>query len=213
MAAQTTQDFAFDPAPGLSHNLPKGEEILWQGRPSWRALAVESFALKWVAGYFVLLAIWRGVSLLDVVPLAQALFATLPILVLGLLAIGIFTLISWMQARAAIYTVTTGRIVMKIGVAMPVTYNLPYGQIANANLDLRSSGLGTIAFETLGKMRFSYLLCWPHVRPWKTKKPQLALRLIPEAEKVAGLIAEAAETRVSTPQVQRAPAGAAVAAE
>jgi len=214
MPANTMHDdFAFDPAPGLSHNLPEGEEILWQGRPNWRALAVESLALKWVAGYFLLLVVWRVVSLMDQVPLAQALFASVPLIVMGALAIGLFALIAWSQARATIYTVTTGRVVMRIGAAVPVTYNLPYGKIANADLDLRRSGVGTIAFETLGKTRFSYMLLWPHMRPWMMSKPQPALRLIPEAERVAGLLAEAAETRVSVPQVRREPSGAAVAAE
>ena len=32
-------DFAIEPIPGLPERPPQGEEILWQGRPNWWALA------------------------------------------------------------------------------------------------------------------------------------------------------------------------------
>jgi hypothetical protein len=111
------------------------------------------------------------------------------------------------------YTVTTSRVAMRIGAALTVTLNLPYRQIANASLDLRRSGHGTIALETMGETRLSYLVCWPHVRPWHMKKPQPALRCIPDARKVADLISEAAEARVAEPVVARARPLQAVAAE
>jgi hypothetical protein len=56
-------------------------------------------------------------------------------------------------------------------------------------------------------------VCWPHVRPWRFAKTQPALRCIPEAERVARLLAEAAETRISEPVLTRLPAAAAMAAE
>ena len=52
-------DFAFEPQRGLPERLPAGEHILWQGSPQpWR-IAVEALSIKWIAGYFVLLAVWR----------------------------------------------------------------------------------------------------------------------------------------------------------
>jgi hypothetical protein len=103
---------------------------------------------------------------------------------------------------------------MRIGAALTVTLNLPYRQIGNASRDLRGSGHGTIAFETMGETRLSYLVCWPHVRPWHMKKTQPALRCIPEARKVADLISEAAQARISEPTLTRGRApDAAVAAE
>ena len=88
-------------------------------------------------------------------------------------------------------------------------------QIAAADLDLRKDGTGTIAFRPLGETKFSYLVLWPHLRPWHARVTQPALRCIPDAARVAALRAEAAETRISTPVVARPidlPA-AAVAAE
>jgi hypothetical protein len=197
-------DFEIEPVEGLPEQPPKGERILWQGRPDWWRLAVESLNVKWVAGYFALLAVWRFVSQLDLLPLGQAIGAAVPFLLLGLLTCGLLTLVAVAQARAAYYTVTDARVVMRIGAALTITLNIPYSKVSNAMLDLRKNGTGTIALETMGDTRLSYLTCWPHVRPWYFRMAQPALRCIPEAEKVAALLADAAESRVAVPKVARA---------
>lgn len=202
-------DFQIEPIRGLPERPPEGEEILWQGRPDARALARHALLLNWVAGYFVLLTLWRFVTVVDLMPLGQAIGAAVPFVLLGLIVCGLLYLSAFLQARATVYTVTTARVVMRIGAALTITLNLPYRQIGNAALDLRRDGTGTIAFETTGATRLSYLVCWPHVRPWHMNPTQPALRAIPEAARVADIIAEAAHTRVSTPQVRLA----AVAAE
>ena len=38
------------------------------------------------------------------------------------------------------------------------------------------SGLGTITFELIGETRLSYLMTWPHVRPWHMSRTQPAFR-------------------------------------
>ena len=55
----------------------------------------------------------------------------------------------------------------------------------------------------MGDTRLSYLVCWPHVRPWHMSRTQPALRCIPDAARVAQMLSEAAETRVSQPVVTR----------
>lgn len=207
-------DFAFEPVKGLPETPPEGERILWQGRPDAWALALESMNLKWVMGYFVLLAAWRLVAAIDLMPVAQAVAISTPFIVMGLIVCALLAIVAWVQARATVYTITNRRVAMRVGAALTVTLNLPYTQIANANLDLRRRGTGTIALELLGETRFSYLVLWPHVRPWHLRNPEPALRCIPDAERVAGILADAAETRVAEPQVARADAPVAgVAAE
>ena len=194
---QDHDDFKFEPIPGLPEALPEGESILWQGRPRTVALARQSLWLDWVIGYFVLLVIWRvGASSADY-PLAEALGHGIPLLILGGLCCGVILLVAWLQARGAMYTLTTHRVAMRIGAALQMTLNLPYQWIENATLDARKDGTGTIALELKGDSKVSYLMAWPHVRPWLMAKPQPALRCIPDAAAVAKILAEAAETRIS----------------
>ncbi|NNE89736.1 MAG: PH domain-containing protein [Silicimonas sp.] len=205
-------DFKFEPVRGLPEALPEDEHILWQGSPDpWR-LAVEALSLKWVAGYFIVLAVWRiGVSSIDY-SLTEAMSHGIPFILVGAVACLVIYGLATVQARSAVYTLTNKRVALRIGAALTMTLNLPYTQIANANLDLRRGGTGTVAFELKGDTRFSYLMTWPHVRPWFMSKTQPSLRCIPQAERVAHIFADAADARVSQPQLERIGA-ASVAAE
>ncbi|MBT8457083.1 MAG: PH domain-containing protein [Alphaproteobacteria bacterium] len=207
-------DFTVEPIEGLPETPPAGELILWQGKPNALALARDALNLYWVAGYFALLAFWRvGVSSADM-SFAQALPLGLPFIVLGVLACAVLYGIAYVLARTTMYTVTTARVAMRVGAALTVTLNLPFPKIGAAHLTTRKDGTGSIVFETMGETRLSYLVLWPHVRPWRIKKTQPALRSIPDAAKVAQIVAEAAETRVSQPEISRElPDGAVVAAE
>ena len=208
-------DFNFEPIRGLPEQLPEGEHILWQGAPDPRRLAREALGIRWIAGYFALLAFWRvGVSTAEL-PLTTAILHGIPFVLSGILACGIIYGIAYVQARSTVYTLTNKRVAMRIGAALTMTLNLPYTWIGTAKLDLKSSGHGTLAFELIGETRISYLMSWPHVRPWRLARTQPALRCIPDAEKVARLFAEAAETRISEPRVERVVSqdGNAVAAE
>ena len=205
-------DFAMEPVPGLPEAPPKGEEVLWQGRPDTLALAQEALGLGWVAGYFVLLAVWRVWAAGDG-SVGSAVALMLPYLAIGLVTCAILLGIAYLYSRTTIYTLTNARVAMRIGAALTVTLNLPFTQIANASLDLKRRGTGTIALETMGNTRLAYLVCWPHVRPWHLSRTQPALRCIPDAARVAQMLAEAADSRISQPVVTRQPMAVAVAAE
>lgn len=196
-------DFAFEKVKGLPGVPPKGESILWQGAPSPYALLRDALMLRWVVGYFAVLAVWRfAASLTEMSPGVAALTA-LPMIGLGLVTVAILYAVAWVQAKAAVYTITTHRVAMRTGAALQVTFNLPYTQIGNINMDLRKDGTGTIALQISGDSKVSYLVAWPHVRPWRIAETEPALRCIPDAERVARLLADAAETRLAQPQVVR----------
>lgn len=74
-------------------------------------------------------------------------------------------LIAWAQARASIHTITTDRIILRIGAALPVTYTIPFRRMAAAHLEARPDGTGTIAVEISDGLRLSYAVLWPHLRP------------------------------------------------
>jgi hypothetical protein len=206
-------DFAIEPIRGLPERPPEGEHILWQGRPSSWALTRDSLNLYWVAGYFVLLAVWRFVTLADQDGAGAAFAAASPFLILGLVVCAVLLIVGHVHARTTVYTITNRRVAMRIGAALTVTLNLPYTQIAQADLNLRRDGTGTIALDLMAGPRLSYLVCWPHIRPWTLRRTQPALRCIPDAERVARLLAETAEARVSIPQVAPTEPHRAIAAE
>lgn len=208
-------DFKFEPVPGLPEALPEGEHILWQGRPDSLRLARDAWKLNWVLGYFAFLAFWRvGVSSASV-PFSEALLHGVPFVVAGALAGLILFGIAATQARSTVYTLTNKRAGMRIGAALTMTLNLPYVQIGNAAVTTGKKGIGTIAFELMDDTRISYIMTWPHTRPWHLSRTQPAFRAIPDAARVARIFAEAAETRVSEPKVSRQPASGhdAIAAE
>ena len=206
-------DFEIEPVKGLPGTLPQGERILWRGRPDTMALARESLNVNWVLGYFAILTLWRFVTVVDLMPMGQAIGAAIPFLVMGAVVYALLLGVAYVQARCTVYTITSARVVMRIGAALTLTLNLPYRELGNAALDLRRGGTGTIALDTLGQTKLGYLVIWPHARPWRFGKTQPALRCIPDAQNVAAILAEAAEAQVSVPKVVRAVPSGTVAAE
>ena len=207
-------DFAFEPVPGLPAPLPAGEEMLWQGRPDLHALAREAYKVNWFMAYGAILVLWRAAVGYGLGGLAGAFAYGLPYLALAIVATGLIWLLAYAQARGTIYTLTSSRVLMRIGAALPVTFNIPYVQIETARLDRRGK-TGTIALETKGSTRISAMVLWPHLRPWHLTRTQPALRCIADAGAVATLLSEAAETRLAQPTIRRDPAfaGDLVAAE
>ncbi|MEP0964708.1 MAG: photosynthetic complex putative assembly protein PuhB [Roseobacter sp.] len=194
-------DFKFEPIRGLPEALPADEHILWQGAPNPLRLAKDAWALNWILGYFSLLAMARVIVASGEVSLTAAMAQGLPFLVAGALVAMIVIGVATVQARSTVYTLTNKRACMRIGAALTMTLNLPYVCLANANAAVRPSGLGTITFELMGDTRLSYLMTWPHVRPWTMRRTQPSFRAIPDAARVAAIFADAAETRVSTPKI------------
>lgn len=208
-------DFKVEPIRGLPEALPEGEHILWQGAPNAWALAREALNIRWVMVYFIVLAVVRFAASAAEYSTVVSIAHSVPFIVAGLLACAILYGIAFVQARATVYTLTNKRVAMRIGAAFTMTLNLPYNWIGTAKLDAKPAGTGTIAFELIGETRVSYLVTWPHVRPWFMSRTQPALRCIPDAENVARIFAQAAETRVAQPIVERVETGdiSAVAAE
>lgn len=203
-------DFAVEPVPGLPERPPKDEAILWQGRPDAWALARDALAIRPVGAYFLALALWRGIVAGDEGGFVAGLAGASWYLVIGAVACGLLYAVAFAQARAALYTITTKRVAMRVGAALTVTFNLPYSQIETAGLALAKDGTGSIALKLKGRNTVSYLILWPHVRPWRIAKTEPSLRSIPDAARVARILAEAAEDRLAAPVIQkrRAPAAA-----
>ena len=175
---------------GLPDHLPKGERVLWQGRPDWQRLAINAFHIRKVLVYFAVLiagqAVWK---LANGASVAEALQAVPMMAGLGLAASAILLGFAYASARTTQYTLTNKRALMKVGIALPVIINLPLRQIDGVSFALTGKGCGTICFKTSGTTRLAYLLLWPHAKPWKVTKTQPAFRDIADVETVASRLA------------------------
>ena len=184
-----------EPIVGLPRNLPPGEQIVWQGRPDWRAMARGTFKTRWVAAYFVMFffahlllslrdhqglgLVWRGAGL-------------------AVACLAILHLLAWLNAGAAMYTITTRRVVLRIGVALPLTWNLPFKRLAAADLTVRREGDGDIVFQLVAPDRIAWLQLWPHAQPGRLVRARPALRAIAQPAEVARLLADAMQAWAAT---------------
>lgn len=187
-----TGEHEFEAAPGLPEPLPPGERILWQGAPDWRTLAVEALHVRKIAVYFGVLMLWRGLgAATDGASAVEALASASVLLALALPALALLAGFAWLSARTTLYTLTDKRVVMRIGVVLSVTFNLPLRTIHTAALRTRRGGHGDIALTLAGPDRIAYLHLWPHARAWQLKRPQPLLRALPDATAVAERLADA----------------------
>lgn len=185
-------DFAVEEVPGLPGALPAGEELLWQGKPDWRSLAVHVLHVRKVGAYFALLAAWTVVDGLSSGASATLLTGTLAALAgSAALAIAILCWLAVQMARTTIYSITSARVVLRIGIALPMTVNLPFRVVLSAALRQRRDGSGDLLLELEPGMRIGYAVLWPHVRPWRFAQAQPLLRGLADPVPVAQLLATA----------------------
>lgn len=176
----------------LPSPLPVGERVIWQGKPTFKGLALRSFHIREVAIYFGLLLAWRLWSNWSYgTALGEAVTSALWLIVPAISAIAVLAGLAWLFQRAACYTITSKRVLFQFGVALPMTMNIPLGKIANAALKAQRDGSGNIPLKLSDSGRVSYLLLWPHVRPWRLCAPEPMLNSIPDAAKVAAKLVEA----------------------
>ena len=188
-------EYEFEPVRGLPERLPAGEHLLWQGSPSWRALAIRAFHVRKVGIYFGILLAWRlALAWSDGETLREAALGAVWLLPLALAAIGLLCALAWLTARSAVYTITDRRVVMRVGVVLEVAFNLPMTAIAGASVQVHRDGTADIPLELDGVDRIAYAHLWPHARPFHVKKTQPMLRCVPDGAHVASLLAGALGT-------------------
>ena len=182
----------FEAEPGLPEPLPQGERLLWQGSPDWRVMARDALHTRLLSIYFGVLLAWRGATVLaDGGSAIEAATAAVWLLPLAVLAIAVLVLIAWLIARTSVYTVTDKRVVMRIGVVLNITFNLPYSQIESAGLRSNRDGSGDLTLVLADTDRIAYFHLWPHARPWHVKRTQPMLRALPNVRNVAEVLSAA----------------------
>jgi hypothetical protein len=177
---------------GLPDHLPEGERLLWQGRPDWQRLAINAFHVRKIAVYFGLIAAAQVASRLGQGEALVDAARSLPYVAgMAVAACSILAGLAYASAKTTLYTLTSKRLLMRIGIALPAYINLPLKHIDAAALAETGGGCGNICFRTAGETRLAYLLLWPHVKPWTFTKPQPALRDVANADNVASHVARA----------------------
>lgn len=193
----------FEPQPGLPEALPAGERLLWQGSPDWRMLARQAFHTRALSVYFALLVVWQVAHVArsgdPVLEMVKALGWTVG---LSAVALGLVLTLAWLTARTTVYTLTDKRVVMRVGIVLTMTFNLPLKRIASAGLRLdkgSAQGTGDIPLELMGNVRIPLLQIWPHARPWKVSQPHPMLRSVPDAARVAAQLGTAWQAVTGVP--------------
>jgi hypothetical protein len=213
---QASHEHEFEAAEGLPEPLPPGERVLWQGRPDWRALAVDAFHVRAIGAYLViLLVVHVGLRLSDGGGVGEVARSTGWLAALFGLAWGTLLLMAWLSAAGSAYTLTDRRLVMRVGIVLTLTFNLPLRRLSAAGLRLRRDGhTGDIPLQLMSPDRIAFFHLWPHARPWKIGTPEPMLRCIPDAARVAQALQEAwaVQSAAALPADRRRESAAAPAA-
>jgi hypothetical protein len=186
------REHEIEPLPGLPGIPPAGEVILWQGRPSSALVARHLLKVRWIVGYFVVLAGWAlFAGLNDGQTAGGILFSVAILTALAGVLIGMIELFAWAVEKTTLYTITTERVVMRFGVAISMTLNLPFRLIESVALARIGDKAGLIAIALAPEQRLSWLIQWPHVRGFRLAKPEPSLIYLPDADKVANVLSAA----------------------
>ena len=180
----------FEAAPGLPEQLPADERLLWQGAPQWRLVALHVFQVRTLAWYFAAMMLLQATYLLGE-PERNLFKPLLLSFLLSVISLGILSLMVWLTARTALYTLTNKRVVMRIGIVLTLTFNLPLRMLAAASLKTNPDGSGDIALKLAGNDHIAWLNLWPHARPWVLRHPEPSLRCIADVSTVGECVLKA----------------------
>jgi len=186
-------EYEDEPVEGLPDYLPEGETLVWQGRPTVAAMARRVFFIPHLALYFGLLIAGHAVyRLMEGVSAAQ---------VMGTfvwqagLAATVLVLLAWLArsyAASVMYTLTSERLVIRSGVALPMMVNIPIEQITAADMRVYRDGTGDIVLTPIADRKLHWVLLWPNVSAWYSRPIRPLLRGLAEPHRAADAFAAVA---------------------
>ena len=194
-----SHEHEFEPQYGLPERLPRDESILWQVSPDVTTLAREAFHLRSLCVYFAaLVAVRAGLVVGGGADALGVLLALKWLLPLSLTALAIVWALAWLTARTTVYTLTDKRLVMRLGIVLTITFNLPLSKLGAADLRLHRRGFGDISVALAGDDRIGLVHLWPSARPWQLTRPQPTVRCVADAAALARQLSAAwtARTRI-----------------
>lgn len=199
--SELPQPPAYDPEAqyirGIPYPLPKGERILWQGAPDYFAMAKHVFRVPAFVLYFSVLVVLQGWYVGATRDSQAAVQVMLPLTIAGMGVCLYMLMFAWLTARNTWYAITSRRIVMKVGVALTVTINVPLRKIETAAVRRFKDGAGEIAFPLFATERLSLFQLWPSWRPWNINRPVPQLRAIRDLDAAATAMRTALEATLA----------------
>ena len=181
----------------LPEELPVGENVLWQGQPDFRSSLKRLFLLPHLLFYFLLLFISFFLFETMEYGLKYSVVQLASNLLLAGLAVVLFMGLCYLTVTTTKYTLTDKRLVMRVGIVLTVTFNIPYKKISSADHKVYSDGTGDISVDLTPPNKIAYVHLWPHCRPFHFGSPRPRLTCISEVEKVAKVFREFWEKRDS----------------
>ena len=185
-------EYEFEPQYGLPERLPASEHIIWQGSPDAAVLARSAFHIRKLALYFGLLAAacaWPALE--SGAGMMAVLLSVKWIAPLSVIALASVWTLAWLSARTTVYTLTNKRIVLRLGIVLTVSFNLPLKRIASADIRALDTGFGDITLTMQGDDRIAWVHLWPSVRPWRINKPEPSMRAIGNVQMVSAQLRDA----------------------
>lgn len=177
---------------GVEAPLPDGEKILWQAKPARNALAVQAFHARKIALYFGALICLAAVFASNEAEPLKAFLSSAKWLALGgVTACGFALTVATLASRTSLYAITERRVVMKIGIALPVVLNIPLHIIDGVDVRRRADGSGDLALRLGHKSRVAFAVLWPHARAWHVRYPEPLLRGLTDIDAVGATLKQA----------------------
>ena len=187
-------EYSHEPTPGLPGDLPEGEHVLWQASPSWDAMAKRVFQVYTASLYFlILIAAHLIYRMMDGAPISMLTGTLAWQGALALTVVSILAVMAKLYATSTLYTITSRRLIIRSGLALPMIVNLPLTKVQSAGLRRLRDGTGDISFLPVEGTKVFWLMLWPHVRPLNFRRVQPLLRGIEDPDEVARLLVNVIE--------------------
>lgn len=191
---------------GVPHPLPEGERLLWQGAPTMKAVATHVFHWRLVVAYFAaMLALWAVTT--EHQPGSEVYVASAVVRV-SLAAFVMLAVLGLSRAVATTswYAITSQRVVMRVGMAFPMSINIPFKLLESAGVGTFKDGTGQVTMSLAKGNRIAYIAMWPHCRVFRFTQPEPVLRGLEEPQRVAEILAKAvADAADESTRVERTP--------
>ncbi len=170
---------------GLPENLPEDEKILWQGSPNFVSLMNKVFFFRIVTFYFVFLLAFSFYGDFQNIGLSAALVNLLVNILLSGFSLGGLAFLAYLTCKTAVYTLTNKRVVMRIGIILTLTFNIPFKQILASDYKKHADGSGDISFRIDPSTKIAFIHLWPHCRFKSFAHPEPAMRCISNVDEIA----------------------------